>query len=406
MPYAASHNPERCQSCGACGEIVDCPGASRMVCYGCGACVQACPNEALKLIERPPGSRITIEIDGQPVQVPQLITVKEALLGAGYPVADLPEEPGLFVPCQVGACWSCAVEVDGRAAKACVTGVSEGMKIKTHLPEGYVPQRIVMNFSGHPGGGVGTPWQVKRYKDTAFTIIEAVCFTAGCNFKCPQCQNWFVTWRGTGEALTPGEAAQRLTLVRRRLKVDSLLISGGECSLNRPWLVQFVRSLKALNPEPRARFHVDTNGSVLTHSYLDELMEAGMTNIGIDLKAQETETFMRITGLQDRAQADKYKEVAWEAVEYLVRQYAGKVFVGIGIPYNREFISMDEMARMGERLLRISPELQVTAMNYRPEFRSKITIPEDEEMERVRDVLRSTGLKTVLSQGTAGYIGP
>jgi pyruvate formate lyase activating enzyme len=185
-----------------------------------------------------------------------------------------------------------------------------------------------------------------------------------------------------------------------------MTISGGESTLNRAWLTQFVTELKRLNRDPDARFHVDTNGSLLSHDYIDELVEAGMTDIGIDLKALDTDTFMRITGLTDKGLADKYKETAWEAVKYLAHNYSGKVFAGVGIPYNRSFTSISEISRMGQRLLGIDPSIQVTVLNYRPEFRSNIVMPTDSEMVAVRDMLQQLGLRTVLAQTTTGNIGP
>ena len=64
--------------------------------------------------------------------------------------------------------------------------------------------------------------------------------------------------------------------------------------MNRPWLIQYIRALKSRNPDEQARFHVDTNGSLLTADYIDELVESGMTDIGIDLKAVEVGTFQRL----------------------------------------------------------------------------------------------------------------
>jgi pyruvate formate lyase activating enzyme len=218
------------------------------------------------------------------------------------------------------------------------------MKIKTELPKDYVPKRVVPHFSGHPIGGVGTPWESRQEGSfyNGLFYIEAVCFTAGCNFRCPQCQNWPITYRGRGEVLTPRETAQRLTELRKAIKVNRMTISGGECTLNRAWLVQLIKELKKLNPEPQAHFHVDTNGSLLTHDYIDELVVAGVTDIGIDLKALETGTFMQITGLKDKNTAERYKETAWEAVKYLIRNYSDKVFTGVGIPYNKELTSLTE----------------------------------------------------------------
>lgn len=405
MAYIAVHHQEKCKRCGVCVEIVDCPGSAKEICLGCGACVLACPNEAMELVESPREKEVTIEVDGMFAQVPEQISVKDALIGLGYQINALPSESpgGIFAPCDVGGCWSCAMEINGIVKPACRTEVKNGMKIRVEPPKEYIPRRIVEGFLGHPVGGVGTPWRVKG---DGTSLVEAACFATGCNFRCPQCQNWILTYKGSGDPLTPGKAAEKLTSTRRELGVNRLLISGGECTLNRPWLVQFIKELRVLNPDKDAHFHVDTNGSLLTHDYIDELVDAGMTDIGIDLKALETSTFMLITGLKDRELAEKYKEIAWEAVYYLAHNYSDKVFVGVGIPYNRALNSITEITHIAARICEIDPFIQVTALNYGPAFRSHITRPEDKEMEAVRTILKGTGLKVVLSQTTQGYVGP
>jgi pyruvate formate lyase activating enzyme len=161
-----------------------------------------------------------------------------------------------------------------------------GMKIKTNLGNS-TPKRIVGGFIGHHIGGVGTPWWIKG------DYIEVACFTAGCNFCCPQCQNWQFAYMSAGKLFTPLEAARKITATKKQYGVDRIAISGGECTLNRPWLVQYLRFLRELNPS--ARLHVDTNGSILTRDYLEDLVKAGMTDIGIDLKAIRSFTFQEIT---------------------------------------------------------------------------------------------------------------
>jgi pyruvate formate lyase activating enzyme len=115
--------------------------------------------------------------------------------------------------------------------------------------------------------------------------IEVACFSAGCNLRCPQCQNWTKTYCGKGVYLTPEGAAISLARARKREEVDRMAISGGESTLNRPWLIQFLNILRKLNPDKEARLHVDTNGTLLTNEYVDELFQAGMTDVGIDIKA-------------------------------------------------------------------------------------------------------------------------
>jgi pyruvate formate lyase activating enzyme len=194
---------------------------------------------------------------------------------------------------------------------------------------------------------------------------------------------------------------------RRTYRVDRMAISGGECTLNRKWLVEYLRELKKKNTDEKARFHVDTNGSILTPDYLDELVEAGMTDIGIDLKSLEFNTFSHITGVYNRELARKYLETAWNVVKYLVDNYPEKVFLGVGIPYNRDLISIEEIQKMGDKIRSINENVQVCVLDYRPAFRrSYIQRPEYEEMVNVWRILSGIGLKTVISQTARGHIGP
>ncbi|MDY6835239.1 MAG: radical SAM protein [Chloroflexota bacterium] len=386
-----------------CSEIVDCPGSEESICLGCGSCVIACQSGALKLEDDPREGTVSIEVNGNAMRVPERITVKDALIKLDFPAAIYTEDEGVYAPCEVGGCWACVVDIDGEIKRSCRVGVKDGMKVTMTLPNDYVPRRVILGFSGHPVGGVGTPWEDKI---DSGQFAEVVCFAAGCNFRCPQCQNWHISYRGTGEPMIPGDAAKKLTLERDSKKVNRLTISGGEATLNRSWLVQFIRELRRLNPEPFSHLHVDTNGSLLTHDYIDELVESGMTDVGIDLKASDLNAFMSITGLNDSTIAEKYQNTAWEAVRYISKEYEGKVFLGVGFPYNRELNPITEVSNMANRLIQISRSIPVTVLNYRPEFRSKIAGPGDNEMKGVYQVLKEVGLETVLCQTTQGHIGP
>ncbi len=94
----------------------------------------------------------------------------------------------------------------------------------------------------------------------------------------------------------------------------------------------------------------------------------------------ELDTFSHITGVQDKELAKKYLDTAWNALKYLTDNYTDKVFLGIGIPYNKDLISLDEVRKMGEKIY--------------------------EEMVNVWNVLTGTGLKTVICQTAKGHIGP
>jgi len=157
---------------------------------------------------------------------------------------------------------------------------------------------------------------------------------------------------------------------------------------------------------------VDTNGTLLTNEYVDELFQAGMTDIGIDIKATDVKTYCRITGIEDREKASLYLRTSWEAVRYISQNYKDRLFLGVGIPYNRDLISMEEVERIGKEISNIDPNLQVCVLGYRPEFRrglmegKMIQRPYHQEMVEAYHLLRETGLSTVLCQTPFGHIGP
>jgi len=260
------------------------------------------------------------------------------------------------------------------------------------------PRRVVTGFGPHIVGGVGTPKGIINY----ISPVEVAIFTHGCNLRCPQCQNHIMAFTG-GLEMLPGEAAAMLSNMRRIYNVNRMAFSGGECTLNRRWLIQAIRELKKLNPDEKARIHVDTNGSLLTEDYLDELVAAGMTDAGIDLKGLRLETFQRITGVKEHSEL--YLENAWNAVEYLLENYS-QVFVGVGIPYNKALISREEILEIGERIAGISKEVQVCVLDYRPAFRRNMEQPAAGEMREIKETLNRTGLKNVIVQTARGRIGP
>jgi pyruvate formate lyase activating enzyme len=169
-------------------------------------------------------------------------------------------------------------------------------------------------------------------------------------------------------------------------------------------LVKYLRHLKEKNPD--ARLHVDTNGSILTSDYLDELVNSGMSDIGIDLKALNLQTFQTVTGLEDAVLAKKYLHTAWKAVDHLIKEHPS-VFVGIGIPYNKKLISLAEVEDMGKMIFDMDPWIQVCVLDYRPAFkRLDISRPSIAEMAHVHKLLKGVGLESVLCQTEKGRIGP
>ncbi|MFB0536481.1 MAG: radical SAM protein, partial [Anaerolineae bacterium] len=131
------------------------------------------------------------------------------------------------------------------------------------------------------------------------------------------------------------------------------------------------------------------------------------TDIGIEPKAVPVATFQRITGIADVALAGRYLETAWQAVEYVATTYPDRVFLGVGMPYNRELVSLDEVGEFGRRLASIGPEVQLCVLDYFPTFRRReLRRPHPSEMLNVKRVLEGAGLRTVVVQTAIGHLGP
>jgi len=396
-----------CRDCGFCRHMISCRGEEG--CISCGACVDACPHTA-KILQEEHGKRLltTVRIDGESFQVPEGTTILRALELLGYKVSLVADGEAIYAPCRTGGCWSCAVLVNGELKPSCMTAVQAGDIIDTRgdIVNRQAPLRRVSGFQGHSVGGVGTPYWLKS-SGWSSSYIEAACFAHGCILRCPTCQNWEVTYSSVVPPLAPLKAAEIMTNARARYGVDRMAISGGECTLNRRWLLQYLSELRELNPDRNARLHVDTNAVVLSPEYIDDLVEAGMTDIGPDIKGFKVDTFLRITGVTDRELAEKLLQNEWQAVKYLLDTYWKQLFIGIGIPYNSKLISLDEISRIGEKIASYEPKVQVCVLDYRPEFRRQdIKKPTYNEMVHVKEILEDTGLECVICQTERGHVGP
>ncbi|MEM2654270.1 MAG: radical SAM protein, partial [Nitrososphaerota archaeon] len=139
----------------------------------------------------------------------------------------------------------------------------------------------------------------------------------------------------------------------------------------------------------------------------DELFEAGCNNIGTEPKASRVDTYMKITGITDRELAKNYLENSWNIIRYILDNYDGKIYLGVGFAYNREWMTIDEVEEIGERVASIDRDLQVIALDYFPSFRRRsIRRPSVEEMLNVKKKLEDRGLRTVIVQTSIGHFGP
>ena len=79
------------------------------------------------------GERFTFVVDGREVTACPGETIATALLADGRRAlrrtTKLGEPRGLY--CVMGVCWECAVQIDGRTVRACVTPATPGLAVET-----------------------------------------------------------------------------------------------------------------------------------------------------------------------------------------------------------------------------------------------------------------------------------
>jgi pyruvate formate lyase activating enzyme len=357
-------------------------------------------------------NHVTITVDGNLVEVPEDSTIKQALETLGTMFEWFPDSQRLFAPCETGGCYACAVIVDDELLPSCHTAVRSSQSIKTKTQNNIQPLRVVGWHQAHTVGGVGTPWTAKQLYGQYGAYSEAACFAAGCNLRCRTCQNYSVTYNSAARAVTPKHAASRLLNLGRRVNVKRLAISGGEATLNRPWLLSFFLWLRENSPSD-FRLHLDTNATILTPDYIDALVEAGITDIGPDVKSVSLDVFQTITGITDSSLAEMYLSTEWDAVKHIAdNYYPDSLFMGVGLPFNPAFYDSpeamnEELHTWGACVVAIDDRIQVTVLDYRPQFRRHdISRPLANEMRRVKTLLEDTGLRTVIAQTSSGHLPP
>lgn len=385
--YVVEKDTRKCSDCHLCAEMAPCMEVEK--CNGCGVCYELCPYEAVKLIPRERYREVSIKVNGKVLSVPEGVTIMAALKFLGLNFLDVNED---FM-CHVGGCWNCAVKVDGTVKRACITTVKENMDI--HLDPNIKPLRTIQRIDAVSSiSGKVRVLSGKRLVNVA----EVVCIVCGCNLRCPQCFNWTAVYNANGKTLSCEEVAKLIILHSNMVGSEEVAFTGGEPTLNRKWLIGVMREVKRFNKH--IGFHVDTNGSILTSEYLDELCSAGMNGITVDVKGCKLETFMRITGLKDKGKAERYLNNAWNSIKYLLDNYVGKVYVGAVIPYNSELISLDEIVEIGKKLADIDNEnVRVTIQPYVPEFRRKwLKHPSISEIRHVGKILKDEGIRNIVYQ--------
>lgn len=121
--------------------------------------------------------------------------------------------------------------------------------------------------------------------------VCSVIFFSGCNFRCPFCQNGKLVDASYGREI---EVRSLVNLIlKSKPLIDGVVITGGECTLQREGLIELCRELRRQGLE----VGVDTNGS--TPEVIELLLEENIINrVALDVKAPlDSKAYEKAIGL-------------------------------------------------------------------------------------------------------------
>jgi len=126
-------------------------------------------------------------------------------------------------------------------------------------------------------------------------VITADC--AGCGLTCKFCwvrKESILEGREGGEFLKPEEVAHRILELMKQKKINQGRISGGEPTIGRRHLIQFLNVLQ----RRRVRFILETNGILIgeDEAYAQELAQFPFLHVRVSLKGCTESEFAVLTG--------------------------------------------------------------------------------------------------------------
>jgi pyruvate-formate lyase-activating enzyme len=206
---------------------------------------------------------------------------------------------------------------------------------------------------------------------------------SGCNFNCKCC--FSIARDPVGEPMT---VEQLVNLVKKAAgdyygdtPLEEVVITGGEPTLERQYLVDLVSHLK----EFVNWIVLDTNGYFLDDAYLQELIEAGVTEVMFDLKAWDETLHEWYTGYSNRRIVEN------------IRNAYGKVKLVVNTVFVPGIVDDREIENIARFLAEIEDEAEI---DYRiNRFRAELSHekisrnPYPEEVERAYSIV-ATYLKS------------
>ena len=217
--------------------------------------------------------------------------------------------------------------------------------------------------------------------------VSLVVFFAGCNFRCPYCQNSSLLPLDSGQEIDAEDLRRRVEVGRDLL--DAIVITGGEPLLQPEGIEEVAGIAKDLD----LKLMLNTNGS--RSDVVRRLLEADLIDrVALDIKAPLTsEDYTRVTGQRGgtlHREVEKTLEICNDhGVEIAVR-----TTVAPGVSDEPEFIERISSSIKGKCDEYSLQQFDNLGDVLDPELKSK-NPPSRERMMELAEVALAAGLKNV-----------
>ncbi|MFP4170068.1 MAG: radical SAM protein [Methanomassiliicoccales archaeon] len=204
---------------------------------------------------------------------------------------------------------------------------------------------------------------------------------SGCNFRCRGC--FSIARERVGSPMHPKEVSALVSKACHRFHgspPEEVVLTGGEPTLDGRFLLDLAGSLET------DRLTLATNGSLLGPDLLEGLIDLGLAQLMIDLKALDEELHLWYTGRTNRE------------VLANIDRCVGRVPVIVNTLYIPGIVDLGEVGKMADYLAALQGDLELRVNPYRSELaRGDLSRePTVEEMDRAdrlaRGYLRNGGV--------------
>lgn len=245
--------------------------------------------------------------------------------------------------------------------------MSEPIQIRS--PMGYV--RRILPFSSVDGPGNRT-----------------IIFLQGCSFRCAYCHNPETI--ALGSALSTDEVRLMAVedvireVLKYRLFISGVTISGGECTLQPEFLLALVKALK----KEDFNVLVDTNGDFDQAYY--ECLKPWVDGFMLDVKSVNPQAHRELTGEDNQPVIKNLYRMAQDQTLYEVR-----IVIVSEWPDNVNTVSY-----VSQVLASNAPNTRYKLIRFRPhgvvgQFKNK-SMPDHTEMEKLEKIAIEAGLNQVI----------